>query len=257
MSRALDLRRGGAALCAGRDARRRSRRTGVTFDSRAVGRGDLFFALRGETHGRPRLRRGRPSRGAAAARRLARRAGRRRAIADARRRHADGAGRSRPRRPRGAAPRASPASPARSARPAPRTRCAPSSSAQAPTSASAASYNNHVGVPLSLARLPREARYGVFEIGMNHPGEIEPLARQVEAHVGVVTNVEAGAYRSSGQRGGDRRREGLPVRRHGAKAQSPCSIATIATSSGWSAMRATSASRASSASAATTPPRRG
>ena len=62
-------------------------------------------------------------------------------------------------------------------------------SAQAPTSASAASFNNHVGVPISLARLPREARYGVFEIGMNHPGEIEPLARQVEAHVGVITNV--------------------------------------------------------------------
>ncbi len=61
--------------------------------------------------------------------------------------------------------------------------------AQAPTSASAASFNNHVGVPISLARLSREARYGVFEIGMNHPGEIEPLARQVEAHVGVITNV--------------------------------------------------------------------
>ncbi|CAN5775190.1 UDP-N-acetylmuramoyl-tripeptide--D-alanyl-D-alanine ligase [soil metagenome] len=62
-------------------------------------------------------------------------------------------------------------------------------SAQAPTSASTASFNNHVGVPISLARLPREALYGVFEIGMNHPGEIEPLARQVEAHVGLVTNV--------------------------------------------------------------------
>jgi UDP-N-acetylmuramoyl-tripeptide--D-alanyl-D-alanine ligase len=64
-------------------------------------------------------------------------------------------------------------------------------SAQAPTWASTASFNNHVGVPISLARLPRDARYGVFEIGMNHPGEIEPLARQVEAHVGVITNVEA------------------------------------------------------------------
>ncbi|TAJ30446.1 MAG: UDP-N-acetylmuramoylalanyl-D-glutamyl-2, 6-diaminopimelate--D-alanyl-D-alanine ligase, partial [Reyranella sp.] len=62
-------------------------------------------------------------------------------------------------------------------------------SAQAPTSASVASYNNHVGVPISLARLACDARYGVFEIGMNHPGEIEPLARQVEAHVGIVTNV--------------------------------------------------------------------
>ncbi len=63
-------------------------------------------------------------------------------------------------------------------------------SAQARTEASVASYNNHVGVPISLARLPRDARYGVFEIGMNHPGEIEPLARLVAAHVGVVTNVE-------------------------------------------------------------------
>jgi len=63
-------------------------------------------------------------------------------------------------------------------------------SAQAKTEASAASYNNHVGVPISLARLPRDAQYGVFEIGMNHPGEIEPLARQVAAHVGVITNVE-------------------------------------------------------------------
>ena len=51
---------------------------------------------------------------------------------------------------------------------------------------------------------------------MNHPGEIEPLARQVEAHVGVITNVEAGPYRSHGLGGGDRRREGLPVRRHAA-----------------------------------------
>ena len=62
-------------------------------------------------------------------------------------------------------------------------------SPQGKTEASAASYNNHVGVPISLARLPRDARYGVFEIGMNHPGEIEPLAKMVSAHVGIVTNV--------------------------------------------------------------------
>ena len=43
---------------------------------------------------------------------------------------------------------------------------------QAPTHASAASYNNHWGVPLSLARLPEAASYGVFELGMNHAGEI-------------------------------------------------------------------------------------
>ncbi|WP_029003440.1 UDP-N-acetylmuramoylalanyl-D-glutamyl-2,6-diaminopimelate--D-alanyl-D-alanine ligase [Azorhizobium doebereinerae] len=59
------------------------------------------------------------------------------------------------------------------------------------THASAASYNNHWGVPLSLARLPREARYGVFEIGMNHPGEITPLVRLVCPQVAIITTVEA------------------------------------------------------------------
>jgi len=61
---------------------------------------------------------------------------------------------------------------------------------QAPTVASPASFNNDWGVPLSLAALPREAAYAVFEIGMNHPGEIAPLARLVRPHVGVVTTVE-------------------------------------------------------------------
>ncbi len=63
-------------------------------------------------------------------------------------------------------------------------------SAQAPTFASPASFNNQWGVPLSLAALPRDARYGVFELGMNHPGEIAPLARLVRPHVAVVTTVE-------------------------------------------------------------------
>jgi len=55
---------------------------------------------------------------------------------------------------------------------------------------SAASFNNHWGVPLSLARMPASARYGIFEIGMNHAGEIEPLARLVAPHVAIVTTVE-------------------------------------------------------------------
>ncbi|WP_127088880.1 UDP-N-acetylmuramoylalanyl-D-glutamyl-2,6-diaminopimelate--D-alanyl-D-alanine ligase [Aquabacter cavernae] len=63
-------------------------------------------------------------------------------------------------------------------------------SADGLTHASAASYNNHWGVPLSLARLPREARFGVFEIGMNHPGEITPLVQMVRPHVAIVTTVE-------------------------------------------------------------------
>jgi UDP-N-acetylmuramoyl-tripeptide--D-alanyl-D-alanine ligase len=62
--------------------------------------------------------------------------------------------------------------------------------AQAPTHASASSLNNHIGVPLTLARLPRAAVYAVFEIGMNHPGEIAPLAQLVRPHVAVVTTVE-------------------------------------------------------------------
>src|SRR3954469_16193676 len=56
--------------------------------------------------------------------------------------------------------------------------------------ASVASHNNHWGVPLTLARLPRDAAYGVFEIGMNHAGEIEPLTRMVRPHVAVITTVE-------------------------------------------------------------------
>ena len=58
------------------------------------------------------------------------------------------------------------------------------------THASSASFNNHWGVPLSLARMPQTARYGVFEIGMNHPGEITPLTWLVLPHVAVVTAVE-------------------------------------------------------------------
>jgi len=58
-----------------------------------------------------------------------------------------------------------------------------------PTHASDKSYNNHWGVPLMLARLPESARFAVFEIGMNHAGEITPLVDMVRPHVAVVTNV--------------------------------------------------------------------
>jgi len=57
------------------------------------------------------------------------------------------------------------------------------------THASVASYNNHWGVPLSMARCPPSARYGVFEIGMNHAGEIDPLTRLVRPHVTIVTTI--------------------------------------------------------------------
>ena len=58
------------------------------------------------------------------------------------------------------------------------------------THASVASYNNHWGVPLSLARMPASAQYGVFEIGMNHAGEITPLVAMVRPHVAIITTIE-------------------------------------------------------------------
>ena len=73
---------------------------------------------------------------------------------------------------------------------APRKRCGLPSRAEGETHASASSYNNHRGVPLSLARCPASARYAVFEIGMNHAGEITPLTELVRPHVAIITTIE-------------------------------------------------------------------
>ena len=62
---------------------------------------------------------------------------------------------------------------------------------QGATHASIGSFNNHWGVPLSLARMPRDVRFAVFELGMNHPGEIIPLVAMVRPHVAAITTVEA------------------------------------------------------------------
>ncbi len=61
--------------------------------------------------------------------------------------------------------------------------------AQGPTHASVASYNNHWGVPLTLSRMPQESVFGVFEIGMNHAGEITPLVAMVRPHVALITTI--------------------------------------------------------------------
>jgi UDP-N-acetylmuramoyl-tripeptide--D-alanyl-D-alanine ligase len=53
-----------------------------------------------------------------------------------------------------------------------------------------ASFNNHIGVPLTLARMRRDAQFAVLELGMNHPGEIAPLTRLARPHVAVITTVE-------------------------------------------------------------------
>jgi UDP-N-acetylmuramoyl-tripeptide--D-alanyl-D-alanine ligase len=59
------------------------------------------------------------------------------------------------------------------------------------TYASAGNLNNHWGAPLSLSRMPRETEYGVFELGMNHAGEITPLSKLVKPEVAIITTVEA------------------------------------------------------------------
>ena len=79
-----------------------------------------------------------------------------------------------------------------------------------PAHGSVKSYNNQFGVPLTLARMPKATRRAVFEIGMNHSGEIEPLSKMVEPHAACITNVgpvhienfadgEAGVARAKGE----------------------------------------------------------
>ncbi len=64
-------------------------------------------------------------------------------------------------------------------------------SQQGKTHAAEASYNNHWGVPLTLARMPSDTDFAVIEIGMNHPGEIAPLSRMARPHVAMITTVAA------------------------------------------------------------------
>ncbi len=59
------------------------------------------------------------------------------------------------------------------------------------THATEGNLNNHWGVPLSLARMPADAAFGVFELGMNHAGEIAPLSKMVRPHAAIITTVEA------------------------------------------------------------------
>ena len=63
--------------------------------------------------------------------------------------------------------------------------------ALSPTHASRGNLNNQWGLPLSLARLPQSAAYAVFELGMNHPGELSQLSRLARPHVAIVTTIHA------------------------------------------------------------------
>lgn len=57
------------------------------------------------------------------------------------------------------------------------------------THGSVASYNNHWGVPLTLARMPQETQFAIFEVGMNHAGEIRPLSQMIQPQIAIVTSV--------------------------------------------------------------------
>ncbi len=76
------------------------------------------------------------------------------------------------------------------------------------THAAEASYNNHWGVPLTLARMPADAEYAVIEIGMNAPGEIAPLAKMARPHVALITTVAAVHLEAFGEIEGIAREKG-------------------------------------------------
>lgn len=58
-----------------------------------------------------------------------------------------------------------------------------------PTFASRGNFNNHLGVPINLASMPDDLEYAVFEMGMNHPGEIRALTKMVRPNISVITTI--------------------------------------------------------------------
>ena len=170
--------------------------SGASIDTRTLKPGDLFFAIRGDTRDGHDFVRDALSRGAAAA-----------VVSAERAQEFAGAGAVLAVPPEGADPVLSAMRALGTAARA-RTQAAVVAvtgsvgktgtkeallhvlSAQGNTHASAASYNNHWGVPLTLARMPQESRYGIFEIGMNHAAEILPLTEQVRPDVALITTVE-------------------------------------------------------------------
>ncbi|WP_042248197.1 UDP-N-acetylmuramoyl-tripeptide--D-alanyl-D-alanine ligase [Paracoccus sp. PAMC 22219] len=74
--------------------------------------------------------------------------------------------------------------------------------------AAEASYNNHWGVPLTLARMPANTDFAIIEIGMNHPGEIAPLSRMARPHVAMITTVAAAHLEAFGAIEGIAREKG-------------------------------------------------
>jgi UDP-N-acetylmuramoyl-tripeptide--D-alanyl-D-alanine ligase len=160
--------------------------TGVTFDSREVGPGDLFVALKGEATDGHRFVQQAFERGAEGAIVSTDVGGPCVVVADTFRALNDLGRASRARSEAtivgvtGSAGKTG----TKEALHAALERCAPGRAHR-----SVKSYNNHTGVPLSLARMPRDARFGVFEMGMNHKGELAALTRLARPHVAIVTTI--------------------------------------------------------------------
>ena len=184
--------------------------SGVAFDSREVEPGDLFVAMKGEaTDGHLFL-----DKAFAAGAAGAIVSERDRPAPRPRRRHDRGARTTSAAPPARAPPRGSAESPARSARPAPRRRCSPRSTAPRPAAAhrSVKSYNNHTGVPLSLARMPRETPLRRVRDGhepCRRARRADPAGPAARRH---RHRDRPRPPRLLRQRGGDRRRQGRDLR---------------------------------------------
>ncbi|MDF7825731.1 UDP-N-acetylmuramoyl-tripeptide--D-alanyl-D-alanine ligase [Pontiellaceae bacterium B12227] len=76
--------------------------------------------------------------------------------------------------------------------------CADILSVKGETHRTAGNYNNHIGLPLTMLSMPPMGRHGVFEIGMNHPGEIATLAYLLQPKIGIITDI-CNAHRESFQ----------------------------------------------------------
>ena len=84
-------------------------------------------------------------------------------------------------------------------------------SGQGRVHAAEASLNNHWGVPLTLARMPRDTDFAILELGMNHPGEIAPLSRMARPHVAMITTVAPAHMEAFGSLEGIAREKGAIV----------------------------------------------
>jgi UDP-N-acetylmuramoyl-tripeptide--D-alanyl-D-alanine ligase len=160
--------------------------SGVTFDSREVGPGDLFVALTGETTDGHRFLDGAFERGAAGALVSSATAEPNVLVPDTMAALEDLA---RAARARTSAKIIGVTGSVGKTGTKEALFAALDRSAPGATHRSVKSYNNHTGVPLSLSRMPAESRFGVFEMGMNHAGELAHLTTLVRPHVAIVTAI--------------------------------------------------------------------